>query len=76
MCTYVVQVFERRAEWAVCDRQELAARGNNTKQYVESVMKILKDKIGERVHRYNPIQLLDFMIRRHSGILLVYYYTL
>ena len=53
----------------MCDRQELTVHGNNTKQYAESVMRILKDKIVERVHRYNPIQLLDFMITKHSGIL-------
>ena len=50
--------------------------GNNTKHYVESVMKILKDKIVERVHRYNPIQLLDFMITKHSGILFTSTYGL
>ena len=56
---YIVQVFERRTEWAVCYRQELAIRGNNTNNFVEAAMRILKDKVVDRVRACNPIQLLD-----------------
>ena len=56
---YIVQVFERRTEWAVCYRQELAIRCNNTNNFVEAAMRILKDKVVDRVRAYNPIQLLD-----------------
>ena len=46
---YIVQVFERRTEWAVCYRKEVAIRGNNTNNFVEAAMRILKDKVVERV---------------------------
>ena len=73
---YIVQVFEIRTEWAVCYRQELAIRGNNTNNFVEAAMRILKDKVVERVRAYNPIQLLDFMITRHDGMLTSHCITL
>ena len=65
--SYVATIYERRHMWAVCYRVQLPVRGNNTNNYVEAFMRVLKDQIFERVRAYNPIQLLDFMMSRMIG---------
>ena len=64
---YVASIYERRHMWAVCYRVQLPVRGNNTNNYVEAFMRVLKDQIFERVRAYNPIKLLDFMMSRMIG---------
>ncbi|XP_014663444.1 PREDICTED: uncharacterized protein LOC106806104 [Priapulus caudatus] len=60
-------LYDRRAEWALCYREELPVRGNNTKNYAEAAMRILKDKVFERVKAYNAVQLLDFLLTRMTS---------
>lgn len=64
---YATRLYERRQLCAVCFRKELPLRGNNTTNYVEAAMRILKDQIFQRVRAYNPIQLLDFLLTRLVG---------
>ena len=39
---YLEKAIERRKEWALCDRQGLITRGNNTDNYTESMIFIFK----------------------------------
>ena len=61
--TYV-RMYERRLEWALCYLDSLPLRGNNTSNYCESAMRILKDKIFHRAKTYNVVQLVDFLLTR------------
>ncbi|KAK8385132.1 hypothetical protein O3P69_012136 [Scylla paramamosain] len=58
------KLYDRRQAWAVCYRHDLLVRGNNTNNYAEAAMRILKDQIFERVRAYNIAQLLDFLVTR------------
>lgn len=58
------KLYDRRQAWAVCYRHHLLVRGNNTNNYAEAAMRILKDQIFERVRAYNMVQLLDFLVTR------------
>ena len=51
----------------MCLRNNLPVRGNNTNNYVEAAMNILKDQIFERVRAYSPVQLLDFILIRMTS---------
>ena len=62
--SYCDRLYKRKEEWALCFRQFLPLRGNNTNNYAEAAMRILKDKIFERVRAYNVVQLLDFLLSR------------
>jgi hypothetical protein len=53
--------------WAICYRKDLPLRGNNTNNYAEAAMIILKDQIFERVRAYNIAQLLDFLLTRMTS---------
>lgn len=64
---YAAKLYNRRSEWAICLRDNLPVRGNNTNNYVEAAMRVLKDQIFERVRAYSPVQLLDFILIRMTG---------
>ena len=53
--------WERRDEWAICFRDQTLLRGNNTNNYAESGIRILKDIVFRRVKAYNLVQLFDFV---------------
>ncbi|XP_022089374.1 uncharacterized protein LOC110978577 [Acanthaster planci] len=57
-------LYDRRQLWAICFRRDLPLHGNNTTNYMEASMRIIKDQIFQRVRAYNPIQLLDFLLTR------------
>ncbi|XP_025087192.1 uncharacterized protein LOC112559914 isoform X2 [Pomacea canaliculata] len=59
---YVKRLYERQHVWAICHREQLPVRGNDTNNYVEAAMRILKDRIFQRVRAYSPAQLLDFLL--------------
>ncbi|XP_022109708.1 uncharacterized protein LOC110989545 [Acanthaster planci] len=61
--TYL-RMYERRTEWALCYRNALPLCGNNTSNYCESAMRILKDKIFHRAKTYTVVQLVDFLLTR------------
>ena len=46
---------------AIMFRQEEMMRGNNTNNYCEAAMRILKDRILDRVRCYNVFQLIDLI---------------
>ena len=45
-------------------RHDIPIRGNNTNNYCEAAMRILKDQIFERDRAFSPVQLLDFILTR------------
>ncbi|XP_038047808.1 uncharacterized protein LOC119721923 [Patiria miniata] len=59
-----LRMYERRTEWALCYRNNLPLCGNNTSNFCESAMRILKDKIFHRAKTYNIVQLVDFLLTR------------
>ncbi|XP_056157609.1 uncharacterized protein LOC130131904 isoform X2 [Lampris incognitus] len=61
---HVAKVYGRREEWALCLRTHLVTHGNNTNNYVESAMKVIKDNVLHRLKAYNLSQLVDFMVTR------------
>ena len=55
-------IYERREAWAICMRKNLPIRGNNTNNFVEAAMRVLKDNVFYRVRAFNVIQLQDFIL--------------
>ena len=58
--TRVEKFLERGDEWLVLRRQEMLTRGNNTNNYSESTMRVLKDIILSRTKAFNVVALVDF----------------
>lgn len=63
-CKYLTSIFSRREAWAICLRTHLPTRGNDTNNYVESAMRVLKDQVLYRLKAYNITQLMDFITTR------------
>ena len=61
---HYANLWNQRKDWALCYRSNLLTRQNNTNNYAESTMRILKDKIFHRTRAYNIIQLLDFLVTK------------
>lgn len=60
--TFVVGLFQRRNEWALCLRKRLITRGQNTNNICEAGVKIVKDTILDRTKAYSPVQLFFFIV--------------
>ena len=54
--------WEHRDEWAICFRDQTLLRGNNTNNYAESGIRILKDIVFKRVKAYNLVQLFELLL--------------
>lgn len=65
---YVERLYQRRQEWAHCFRRKLPVRGNNTNNFCEAAMKVLKDKIFFRTKAFNVVQLVDFLFIRLENV--------
>ncbi|XP_071962543.1 uncharacterized protein [Antedon mediterranea] len=61
---HVTKLYDRREMWALCYRNELPMRSNNTNNYCEAAMRILKDHIFQRTKAFNMVQLFDFLLTR------------
>ena len=62
--------FTRRNEWLLLDRQHILLRNNNTNNYSESVMRVLKDIILNRSKAYNVTALLEYCITTWEDVLI------
>ena len=60
------KIFSNRTAWALCYRLALPTRGNNTNNFSEAAMRVLKDSVFKRMKAYNVSQLLDFLSSRLS----------
>ncbi|CAG8673336.1 19484_t:CDS:2 [Gigaspora margarita] len=54
--------WSRRSEWAIAFRQGLPIRNNNTNNYAEAGIRVLKDIIFSRVQAYNVVQIFQFIV--------------
>ena len=61
---YSDNLHKRKEEWALCYRRDTVVRANNTNNYAEAGMRILKDNIFNRTKAYNLCQLIDFLVNR------------
>ena len=68
---HINSLWPRRKEWAVCFRQDILIRGNNTNNYAEAGIRIIKDQVFSRIKAYNLIQLFSFITESME----VYYQT-
>lgn len=59
---YVEGLFQRRQEWAICLRNKMVTRGQNTNNISEAGVKIMKDVVLERTKAYSPVQFFVFII--------------
>lgn len=60
--SYVLNLYERRHEWALCLRKSIITRGQNTNNISEAGVKIVKDTILDRTKAYSPVQLFFFIV--------------
>ncbi len=58
------EVFKRREEWTICLQAQLPTRGNHTNNYVESAMKVVKEKVLHRLEAYSVTQSVDSVVTR------------
>ncbi|KAE8746727.1 hypothetical protein FOCC_FOCC006591 [Frankliniella occidentalis] len=61
---HIIKYVDRSYEWALFQREDLLTRGNDTNNYAEATMRIIKDKVLGRVKAFNPVQLVDFLVTR------------
>ncbi|XP_029907617.1 uncharacterized protein LOC115359339 isoform X1 [Myripristis murdjan] len=64
---HLAEVYERHEEWAVCLRDDFPTRGPNGSSFVESAVKVMKEKVLHRLKAYNATQLVDFVTSRMEG---------
>ena len=56
---YVKDVYTDKQLWALCYREDLPMRGNNTNNYCESQFLVIKDEILNRQKEINIVWLID-----------------
>ena len=56
---YLEHVLNLKGPWALAYRSGLPVRGNNTNNYVEAQLLVIKDEILNRVKEYNFLGLVD-----------------
>lgn len=63
---YMKDKQDRRNEWALCFRVDLLLRNNNTNNFAEVLMRIIKDYILGRLRAYNTVQLFNLLMRENG----------
>ncbi|CAG00525.1 unnamed protein product [Tetraodon nigroviridis] len=61
---HLQEVFEKRAEWAVCLQDQLSAMKDSAHNYEESATRRIKDKLFYRLKSYNLTQLVKFVVTK------------
>ncbi len=59
--SFIKSQWDRRKEWAICCQKQLFVRGNQTNNYAEAGIRILKDLVFSRVKAYNLVQRFGFV---------------
>ncbi len=54
-------LWDKRSAWAHCFRKNVLIRGNNTNNYAEAGIKILKEFVFSRVKAFNLVQMFTFI---------------
>ncbi|XP_050730793.1 uncharacterized protein LOC127005721 [Eriocheir sinensis] len=65
---YLRRLYKRRSEWALCFRVKLPVRGNNTNNFCEAGMRVIKDKIFYRTKAFNVVQLVHFLFTQMEKV--------
>lgn len=60
---YVRKLVDRKAMWALANRQ---LHGQHTNNIVEAAMRIVKDVVFERTRAFNVVQMTEFLLYRLS----------
>ena len=63
---YLMTLYDRKEEWALCYRKHLLIRGNNTNNPVGAQFLVLKDDILNRTKEFNINGLLDKLTKEFS----------
>ncbi|KAK3921595.1 Protein FAR1-RELATED SEQUENCE 2 [Frankliniella fusca] len=61
---HLKDLYDRAPEWALCFRNDLLTRGNNTNNYSEATVRQLKDQVLRRLTAYSEVQLFEFFTTR------------
>lgn len=61
---HIKGMIARKQLWAVCLREELLIRGNDTNNFCERAMRVLKDQVLNRTKAFNIQQLIDFIFNQ------------
>lgn len=58
----LLKFYERKNEWVLLYRQGLVTRQNNTNNYAEATIRVLKDIVLCRTKAFNVVALTEFCI--------------
>jgi len=58
----VQHYFDRKEEWILCYRKNIITRNNNTNNYAEASIRVLKDIVLGRTKAFNVIALVEFCV--------------
>lgn len=58
---YIKSNWSQRKEWAICYRSHLLVRGNQTNNYAEAGVRIIKELVFNRIKAYNLVQMFSFV---------------
>lgn len=61
---HLQEVFKQRDEWAICLQAQLCTVEYQINNYVESAMRVVKEKVLHRLKSYNLTQLVNFVVTR------------
>lgn len=59
---HIKNYWPKRQRWALCFRNELMIRGNNTNNYAEAGIKVLKEQVFCRIKAYNLVEVVSFVV--------------
>jgi hypothetical protein len=60
---HIQSLWSRRKEWAMCFRHDILIQGNNTNNYAEAGIRIIKDQVFSRIKAYNLVQMFSFITK-------------
>ncbi|XP_047109472.1 uncharacterized protein LOC124777956 isoform X2 [Schistocerca piceifrons] len=61
---YLEGYWDRRELWTLSHRRGMLIEGHNTNNISEAFMRILKDRIFERMRAFNVVQMVDFFLTK------------
>ena len=58
---HIKKYWSKRQRWALCFRTTLMTWGNNTNNYAEASIKVLKEQVFSKIKAYNLIEMVTFV---------------
>jgi len=59
---HIKNYWPKRQRWALCFCNELMIRGNNTNNYAEAGIKVLKEQVFSKIKTYSLIEMVSFIV--------------